>query len=277
MSLTVPIATAATTATVSAPAAARASRRGGVRPSQPRRRVVASTACHDSSGTSGKSLGGPAVETGRELGRGKLTLVVEVARERGQVVVVGVDREPARPRRSTARDRARPGGRAASRRAPGTPHAASSQALLSFSITRCRRVPAFDSRDRRARGDLRVAEAGEELERDQLALAARLRAPIAVRSAARRSATSRCVLGGRRGSRRPARRPARLAPAPPQLVEGGVARDPEQPGAAAAAARVEAARACGRRARRRARSRPRRRSGREAAPRRRRRRRRGSR
>ena len=89
-------------------------------------------------------------------------------------------------------------------------------------------------------GDLGVAEAGEELERDQLALARRSRRASAAASASRRSlasapssAAAPCEVG-RLG------RQLGLAAAAAQLVERGVAGDPEEPGARLAALGVEA-------------------------------------
>ena len=102
-------------------------------------------------------------------------------------------------------------------------------------------MPAFDSRDPEHGGDLGVGEAGEELEGDQLALGVASsalerggqgQAPLALPRRSPRAAPGRDVgrLGGQLG----------LAAAPAQLVEGGVAGDPEEPGARLAAAGVEA-------------------------------------
>ena len=107
-------------------------------------------------------------------------------------------------------------------------------------MARCSLVPAFDSRDPEHGGDLGVGEAGEELERDQLALARR-RARRARRRARRRALAllDALVGGGARDVGR-VRRQLGLAAAAAQLVEGGVAGDPEEPGARLAAAGVEA-------------------------------------
>src|SRR5215212_3643480 len=88
-------------------------------------------------------------------------------------------------------------------------------------------------------GDLGIGETGEELERDQLALAG---LEACERGGDRQAALA--VLGallhaeagevGRLGGQ------LRLAAPPAQLVEGGVAGDPEEPGARLAAPRVEA-------------------------------------
>lgn len=102
-------------------------------------------------------------------------------------------------------------------------------------------MPAFGIRlaDRENRGDLGVAESGEELERDQLALAgleageggAQGEPPLgALGARLDRGAVEVGGLGDQLG----------LPAAPTQLVERRVAGDAEEPGARLAAARVEA-------------------------------------
>jgi hypothetical protein len=88
-------------------------------------------------------------------------------------------------------------------------------------------------------GDLGVAEAGEELERDQLALA-RLEAGEAGGQRQAPLAGLGALVGRSGDEVGRLRRQLGLAAAAAQLVEGGVAGDPEQPGAGLAAAGVEA-------------------------------------
>src|SRR4051794_11616812 len=88
-------------------------------------------------------------------------------------------------------------------------------------------------------GDLGVGEAGEELERDQLALG---RLQALQRGGDGEAALT--VLGALAGPEAVQvcglRRELGLTPAAAQLVEGGVAGDAEEPGARLAAARIEA-------------------------------------
>ena len=180
-----------------------------------------------------EALRGACVELGAEARLGGGALGAQLAGELGERLVLGRSARP-RARRRGRRGRARPRGSGSLR------HAASSQALLSFSTARCSRVPALDS------------------------LTPRTSAISAlVRPAKNFSATSSRSRGGERRHRVAQRRPAQAAsacssgagassagsvsssaqaPAAPQLVERGVARDPEEPGAARAAPRVEARR-----------------------------------
>ena len=113
-------------------------------------------------------------------------------------------------------------------------------------------------------GELGVVEPGVELERDQLALARRQAGERGADGGALERALGG-VVGRRRAGIRRLGGERRGALAPPQLVERGVARDPEQPGARAALAPGRSGAPCGRRARTPGRSRPRPRCGRAAA------------
>ena len=129
---------------------------------------------------------------------------------------------------------------------------APSHASLSLVTTRCSLVPAFDSLTPRTRGDLGVGEAGEELERDQLALARRRASPGPRATTRRRSLRSAGSTAVRLSVGRLGCQLGLAAPAP-QLVERRVAGDPEQPGSRACPGGGRSASACGRRARRRSR------------------------
>ena len=161
-------------------------------------------------------------------------------------------RRAAAPARPARRARGRPPRRPASRRSPratrrsrgrsGIVNASASQAFLSFSIVRYSSVPAFDSLTPSTRASSALRQAGVELERDDLALARGQLRPARRATAVRRSATSAPSSTVRRGARPPARSTSvATPPAPAQLVERGVARDPEQPRALLAAAAVERA------------------------------------
>jgi len=88
-------------------------------------------------------------------------------------------------------------------------------------------------------GDLGVGEAGEELEGDQLALASLEQGEGGGQRQPPLACLGALVRGGGREVGRLGRQLG-LAPATAQLVEGGVAGDPEQPGPWLAATGVEA-------------------------------------
>src|SRR4051812_2638746 len=87
-------------------------------------------------------------------------------------------------------------------------------------------------------GDLGVGEAGEELERDQLALG-RLQALERGGDGEAALAALGALVGAEAAEVCGLRRQLGLAATAAQLVEGGVAGDPEEPGAWLAALRVE--------------------------------------
>ena len=208
-----------------------------------------------------------AVERAGDLGRSRRPLGAEDQRQLGQL---GVTRDrPARRRAWRRSPPARPRSRA-----PAAQLVAS-QASLSFCIVRYSIVPAADLADPEHARDLGVAQAGVELQRDDLALACGQRGQ---RRPHRRAAQRHlgAVVDARRPSSSAGSVTRRRHPPPAaQLVERGVARDPEQPRRAPRPGGDRTSPGGGRPARTPARSRPRRRRDRRAACRRRRRRRRG--